>query len=199
MKTSLKSLAAGVLIAAAAVAAPAQAAVVTFDFSLNGNSRANGSFEYSDTKTGQLTFEDLESFTLTTVGGAIELADGTSRDFPSFTYSLTDVLGMSNRYFGFDATARMLAAGTFEGFDFPLVFAAYDDTASNGFLIDFYANNSGGGSVTDFAGGYQDGYDGISLTASVPEPASWALMLAGFAMVAGATRYRRRAPRVAYS
>ena len=97
------------------------------------------------------------------------------------------------------ATARMLAAGTFEGFDFPLVFAAYDDTASNGFLIDFYANNSGGGSVTDFAGGYQDGYDGISLTASVPEPASWALMLAGFAMVAGATRYRRRAPRVAYS
>jgi len=33
----------------------------------------------------------------------------------------------------------------------------------------------------------------------VPEPASWALMLAGFAMVAGATRYRRRAPRVAYS
>ena len=199
MKTRLTSLAAGILVAAATIAAPAQAATFTFDFGLNGNSRANGVFEYDDTKTGMLSFEDLKSFTLTTVGGPIELAGGTTQDFASFTYSLTDVLGMANRYFGFDATARTLAAGTFDGFAFPLVFAAYDDNVSTGFLIDFFANGSGGGSVTDFAGGYQDGYDTVSLTASVPEPASWALMLAGFAMVAGATRYRRRAVRVAYS
>ncbi len=199
MKTSLTSLVAGVLFAAATVAAPAEAATVKFDFTMNGNSRANGVFEYDDAKTGELTFEDLTSFSLTTVGGAIAMDDGTTQSFPSFTYSLTDVLGMSNRYFGFDATARTLLAGTFDGFAYPLVFAAYNDTATNGFLIDFFANNSGGGSVTDFAAGYQDGYNGVSLAASVPEPASWALMLAGFAMVGGATRYRRRQQCVAYN
>jgi hypothetical protein len=199
MKISLTSLAAGALIAAATVAAPAQAATFAFDFSLNGNSRANGAFEYDDAKTGHLAFEDLKSFTLTTVGGAVTMGDGTTQSFSSFTYSLTDILGMSNRYFGFDATARTLLAGSFDGFAFPLVFAAYNDTATNGFMIDFFANNSGGGSVTDFAAGYQDGYDGVSLAASVPEPASWALMLAGFAMVGGATRYRRRQQRVAYN
>lgn len=36
-----------------------------------------------------------------------------------------------------------------------------------------------------------------SVASAVPEPASWALMLAGFAMVGGATRYRRRTVRFA--
>lgn len=35
--------------------------------------------------------------------------------------------------------------------------------------------------------------------AVVPEPASWALMLTGFALVGGAARYRRRAPVLRYS
>lgn len=34
--------------------------------------------------------------------------------------------------------------------------------------------------------------------AAVPEPATWALMMVGFAMVAGASRYRRRATAVAF-
>jgi len=34
--------------------------------------------------------------------------------------------------------------------------------------------------------------------AAVPEPATWALMMFGFAMVAGASRYRRRATAIAF-
>lgn len=34
--------------------------------------------------------------------------------------------------------------------------------------------------------------------AAVPEPATWALMMVGFAMVAGASRYRRRATAIAF-
>jgi hypothetical protein len=33
----------------------------------------------------------------------------------------------------------------------------------------------------------------------VPEPTTWAMMLAGFGMIAAATRYRRRATRVVYA
>lgn len=38
----------------------------------------------------------------------------------------------------------------------------------------------------------------ISTISAIPEPASWAMMLAGFAMIGGAARYRRRKATVAY-
>lgn len=40
-------------------------------------------------------------------------------------------------------------------------------------------------------------YDEV--TAAVPEPATWMMMFAGFAMVGGAARYRRRTTRVRYA
>jgi hypothetical protein len=40
--------------------------------------------------------------------------------------------------------------------------------------------------------------DDVSITA-VPEPATWAMMFLGFAMVGGAARYRRRETKVAYA
>jgi ABC-type amino acid transport substrate-binding protein len=200
MKTSLISLAAGVLFAAATFAAPAQAATFAFNFDMNGVSRATGSFNYDDKKTGILGFEDLTSFSLTTVGGAIKLENGTTRTFPTYTYNLNDILGLSNRYFGFDADTLTLAVQAFEGFASPLVFAAYDDAGTTGFLIDYFNNGTDSGSITDYKAGYVDGYTGVTLTAAaVPEPASWALMLTGFAMVGGVARYRRRATRVAFA
>ena len=39
----------------------------------------------------------------------------------------------------------------------------------------------------------------ITATAAVPEPATWALMLVGFAMVGGAARYRRRSTYATYA
>ncbi len=45
-----------------------------------------------------------------------------------------------------------------------------------------------------------DGFKLASLTvAAVPEPATWAMMLVGFGMVAAASRYRRRNTNVAYA
>ncbi len=35
-------------------------------------------------------------------------------------------------------------------------------------------------------------FDSTDVTAAVPEPATWAMMMVGFGMVAGAARYRRR-------
>ncbi|WP_082543447.1 PEPxxWA-CTERM sorting domain-containing protein [Sphingomonas sp. Leaf339] len=53
------------------------------------------------------------------------------------------------------------------------------------------------------AGLVQDFSIGGTLTpssiAAVPEPATWAMMLVGFAMVGGAARYRRRTTRIAYA
>ncbi|GAA3697590.1 hypothetical protein GCM10022268_05150 [Sphingomonas cynarae] len=40
-------------------------------------------------------------------------------------------------------------------------------------------------------------YDEV--TAAIPEPATWMMMFAGFAMVGGAARYRRRTTRVRYA
>jgi len=198
MKTSLISLATGVLLAAATITSPAQAATFAFNFDLNGASRVKGVFDYDDKKTGILGFEDLTSFSLTTVGGAITLENGTTTTFPTHTYSLTDILNLSNRYFGFDADTLTLAVQAFEGFASPLVFAAYDDAGTTGFLIDYFNNGSSRGSITDYQAGYVEGYSGVSV-AAVPEPASWALMLTGFAMVGGVARYRRRATRVAFA
>ncbi len=41
--------------------------------------------------------------------------------------------------------------------------------------------------------------DTITVSAAVPEPATWALMLVGFGMVAGAARFRRRGTRVRFA
>jgi hypothetical protein len=38
--------------------------------------------------------------------------------------------------------------------------------------------------------------DNVSMTAAVPEPATWAMMLVGFGMVGGAARYRRRSTKL---
>ncbi len=39
-------------------------------------------------------------------------------------------------------------------------------------------------------------FDNLAMTAAVPEPATWAMMLVGFGMVAGAARYRRRSTKL---
>lgn len=43
------------------------------------------------------------------------------------------------------------------------------------------------------------GLDNVSVTAAVPEPATWAMMLLGFGMMGGMLRYRRRSTKVAFT
>jgi hypothetical protein len=42
-------------------------------------------------------------------------------------------------------------------------------------------------------------FDNVALTAAVPEPATWAMMLLGFGMIGAASRYRRRSEKVTYA
>jgi hypothetical protein len=42
-------------------------------------------------------------------------------------------------------------------------------------------------------------FDNVALTAAVPEPATWAMMLVGFGMIGAASRYRRRSTKVTYA
>jgi hypothetical protein len=42
-------------------------------------------------------------------------------------------------------------------------------------------------------------FDNVAFTAAVPEPATWAMMMLGFAMVGAAARYRRRSTNVRFA
>lgn len=54
--------------------------------------------------------------------------------------------------------------------------------------------------VDDCSFGSRNQVTGFSVTpAAVPEPATWAMMLAGFSIVGAATRYRRRASNTVYA
>ncbi len=68
-----------------------------------------------------------------------------------------------------------------------VTFTGTDGTTYAG--IRFY--NTGNNSAFEF--------DNVSFTAAVPEPATWAMMLVGFGMVAGAARYRRRGTRAVFA
>ncbi|KQU62447.1 hypothetical protein ASG67_05020 [Sphingomonas sp. Leaf339] len=57
---------------------------------------------------------------------------------------------------------------------------------------------TGSFNLTDFFSGSPISLT-ISTVSAIPEPASWAMMLAGFAMIGGATRHRRRKATVAYA
>ncbi|WP_233150680.1 PEPxxWA-CTERM sorting domain-containing protein [Sphingomonas mollis] len=79
--------------------------------------------------------------------------------------------------------------GTLLGFDGPQLYIGTE--AQPEFL-------TGSFDLTDFVTGSPISLT-ISTVSAIPEPASWAMMLAGFAMVGGATRYRRRKAIVAYA
>ena len=61
------------------------------------------------------------------------------------------------------------------------------------------ANGIGGFSFTDFAQGNTIIDNLVAETAAVPEPASWAMMLAGFGAVGSALRRRKAATIVRFA
>ncbi|MBO9711552.1 MAG: PEP-CTERM sorting domain-containing protein [Sphingomonas sp.] len=73
-------------------------------------------------------------------------------------------------------------------------FAGYNGTNPNGtwtlFVDDVFPADGG-----KFAGGWS--LDITTLSAAVPEPATWAMMILGFGMVGGALRSTRRRPALA--
>ena len=89
-----------------------------------------------------------------------------------------------------------------------LLFAIGTDTPSFGAnpLINLYSDNGNLGSV--FTGRDGSGVEHYvqfgslqlaEITAAVPEPATWAVMMLGFGVVAGAMRYRRNSVSVSFA
>lgn len=78
---------------------------------------------------------------------------------------------------------------------------------AGGLLYNFYRNGAGDFAYHEFENGDPFGVgrivfaNTVSLTRvdAVPEPASWAMMIAGFGIVGGTARYRMRRTKIAYA
>jgi hypothetical protein len=168
-----------------ALAAPASAAVTTVDYDFvtaDGGSAGNGSFSFDSALTGLLTYEDLDSFSITIGGGSYDLAYVLSGNFSVY------------RYFGFNATTELFETADLGGF--PQILSAIKDDFSSGFFvrddsIKLARNyNPESGELPFVRVAINSSTGGV-----VPEPATWAMMIAGFGLV-GAVSRRRRATTV---
>ena len=122
---------------------------------------------------------------------------------PNFAYSISgggamdSFGGMTNHvafsYGAFSNTTVNIYSGLDGGGS---LLASYVLTANDPSHFDFVSLDFAGTahSVQIAGGGSQFGWDdiGFGTTGSVPEPASWALMLGGFGLVGGAMRRRQR-------
>ncbi|MGL4540913.1 MAG: PEPxxWA-CTERM sorting domain-containing protein [Polymorphobacter sp.] len=180
MKTLLISAA----FAAFAVTGTANAAVTVIDFDAVATGNAVGAFypgfNFVDWATtsgfGETSAPNL-AFNLTP-GAYVDVAAGfSSLSFTTGSFIATTV----NVWSGLGGTGSLLGSGTF--FSPPGAFApgsvAFSGTAKS---ITLSGTNG-----SDF------GWDDVTFGAAVPEPASWALMIAGFGMVGAAMRRRKLA------
>ncbi len=112
-----------------------------------------------------------------TVGGA-----------PYLTLSSNNTSGSATQY----GPGKVVAAGSFLRSGFSDVIVHYDLVIPHS-AADFVLQIAAGGA--GFQGGDDEswGIDNFSLSATVPEPASWALMIGGFGAVGAALRRRRAA------
>ena len=72
---------------------------------------------------------------------------------------------------------------------------------SGNYALGFFNLTAPGYTPAPFGGSFSNvsvTYTYLAGAGAVPEPATWAMMLAGFGMVAGATRYRRRKTVIAF-
>lgn len=163
-------------VLAAVTAAPVSAAQYLFSFSGQGR-----------TGTGVLTTSDTPSaaarggytaFAITSITGSLTV--GTSA--PLTITGLNGYTGSDNLYY---TTGPSFLDGSGLGFT----------TTGGGQSSLFYSDVISSYRITTVAGGFAAGAvtASSSAVAAVPEPAGWAMMIAGFAAVGVATRRRQRA------
>ena len=168
----------------------AQAATLTFD-GLNttyGDGSALGPNMTSDGPN--LTYAEggyLLTLHGNTYDGGAHIGDGTNVEN---TFNWHDE---GDNGVGAFITLTKAGGGTFNLASFD--YATYSNLSINGVALEgagtFVANYQGVSSVTFSSSGYSSNQlDNISVTAGVPEPASWALMIGGFGMTGFAMRRR---------
>ena len=172
----------GLAVSAGAMAASATASAAVFDFSYAGAGiAASGQIFTTDTTT---TVSGRQAYTITGITGT---RNGSAIDqlFPSGT--LLDNQGSTTLLYLFAAAPNL----GFEGFGYGVAGDnnIYNPYNLDGQYIEYTGYNIGNNPLTSFSVTQQ--------AAGVPEPATWAMMLLGFAVVGAAMR--RRVTRVAYA
>ncbi len=116
-------------------------------------------------------------------GQLISVAFASAASGVSFTFNnYGDNSFSPSTYTAFDASNAVVSTGSLATVNgFSLV-----NVAGSGIKSLEITNGSGGG------GNWIYGVGELSYTAGVPEPAAWALMIAGFGLVGGAARRRQR-------
>jgi len=188
-------------------ASPASAAVITYTIS-GTFSGTTGAVSY----TGQqATFTGIgDTSTLRTVNGfeTVTLNSLTAADSNGVT-TLTVLSPMTFIYdasFGFVAfanstvTGQLFAIGVagLSNYDGISNFgqSAPSDLSGPTSGADPYLSNLGNVSIDTVR---QARFSASVVTAAVPEPATWAMMLVGFGMIGATARYRRRTTKIAYA
>ena len=183
MKKAL--LAAGVATLGFAVAPSAQAATFpvgspNFTATPGPNGTFAGAFFNTGIAAGE--FSDTFTFTLPTSG----FGSGTVTTSANFLGAANDLDFTSVTINGVAADLASLGGGVFE--------SAYKN------LIPITAGQLNTITVTGLSRG-NGAYGGQAsfIPSAIPEPATWAMMLVGFAMVGAASRYRRRHSAVTFA
>jgi hypothetical protein len=170
--------------------APANAATLTEGFTFSDSSNtviASGSFSYASTATGVIGYSDLTAFSINMFGQSYDL---------SFVNLFAGNLD-AYVYFGFDLGSKSFvpqAVNGYAGF-YSTILAAGDGLT--GFFVsplpgqDDPANTGADGQIAKYGPSEAANASQVQVNA-IPEPSTWAMMIAGFLGLASAALMRRR-------
>ena len=195
-------------VSAIALAAPASAAVILFD-----------GFE-SPTSTG-ITYGGTDAAGAVFVGDTglqsnnspfnyVNTPEGTQsahlQNLGSFSYQLNSlVAGTSYALSYFSAQRPNYGISSYTVSFNGVQIGTFSPTSTSWTSqnLSFIANGRSGSLVfsgNDVGGDHNVGFDAVSVTGAVPEPATWAMMIAGFGMIGVGVRSRRKmSARVAHA
>ncbi len=169
-------------------ATSANAATITDQFSFLDSSNAvvaSGSFSYSSTATGTIGFADLSAFTFTAFGASYNLsyANGLSADPSNYLY------------FGYDTAAHQFVPTAINGYAGSVVGILAATDGVTGFFVSplpGQAISNDDGQIFEFSTNQAAYAVKFTQVSTIPEPATWALLMIGFIALAGFARGRQR-------